>query len=76
MTTQHKSSKTKKGDVGYVVALHNSSTKSTRSKSGDYRGTPSCTLDWARFEITNVFCDVITRHKYRLCVCHKRACDV
>jgi hypothetical protein len=32
--------------------------------------------EWAHFEITNVFCDVITRHKYRLCVRHKRACDV
>jgi hypothetical protein len=28
------------------------------------------------FKITNVFCDIITRHKYRLCVRHKSACDV
>jgi hypothetical protein len=31
---------------------------------------------WACFEITNVFCDVITRHKHRLYVRHKHACNV
>jgi hypothetical protein len=31
---------------------------------------------WVRFEITNVFCDIITRHKHRLCVRHNFACDV
>jgi hypothetical protein len=71
----------------HTVVVHSSSVLRTYSLSAQLLlCSPLCCFssawlavmceEWARFEITNVFCDVITRHKHRLCVRHKRPCDV